>query len=109
MFETVEIEAAPRTHPLLSKWANEPPLAEEHAADGKSFVNPAREGLSETYDKFPAPIIQHNAGWDVHVYYLQTSPGQVEHASALREAIRREWPELRVYKMWDKPIGPHPV
>ena len=25
------------------------------------------------------------------------------------ERIRREFPELRIYSFWDRPIGPHPV
>lgn len=23
--------------------------------------------------------------------------------------MRREFPELRIYRLWDRPIGPHPV
>ncbi|KAG9981778.1 hypothetical protein KCU78_g21422, partial [Aureobasidium melanogenum] len=30
-------------------------------------------------------------------------------ATELWERIRREFPELRVYRVWDKPVGPHPI
>lgn len=71
----------------------------------------------------------------LHIYYNQNSPGQLAHARALHERIRRwvgwiekassvltcfgfdlpfpshrrEFPELRVYKFWETPVGPHPV
>lgn len=33
-----------------------PPLPAELNEDGKSFRNPSREGLSKTYEEFPAPL-----------------------------------------------------
>lgn len=30
-------------------------------------------------------------------------------AHELWTRIRHEFPELRIYRVWDKPIGPHPV
>ncbi|EEY23184.1 conserved hypothetical protein [Verticillium alfalfae VaMs.102] len=47
--------------------------------------------------------------FDIHIYHFQNNPAQVKHAKDLWERIRREFPELRVYRFWDKPIGPHPV
>ena len=46
---------------------------------------------------------------DIHIYYFQENKDQREYAAALWERIRREFPELRIYRLWDKPIGPHPV
>jgi len=46
---------------------------------------------------------------DVHVYYFQNNPEQTKYARELWERIRREFPELRIYTFWDRPIGPHPV
>lgn len=64
-------------------------------------------------------------GSDIHVYYFQTNPEQLKFASELWERIRRECefislrsradhanvtvPELRIYRFWKEPIGPHPI
>lgn len=45
---------------------------------------------------------------DVHIYHFQNSPTQPAFARALHDRIRLEFPELRIYKFWDKPVGPHP-
>jgi DOPA 4,5-dioxygenase len=37
----------------------------------------------------------------------QNNAEQCQFAAALWERIRREFPELRIYKIWDRPIGPH--
>lgn len=34
-------------------------------------------------------------------------PSQDTYARQLWERIRREFPELRIYRIWDRPIGPH--
>ncbi|KAI0477296.1 DOPA-like domain-containing protein [Xylariaceae sp. FL0804] len=87
-----------------------PPLPDEKADDGKSYINPERETPSEAYDRFVAPLDNgRRGGFDVHIYYLPNSKQQSEHAKALWERIRREFPELRIYRLWDKPVGPHPV
>ncbi|KAI8296917.1 hypothetical protein K4K61_000524 [Colletotrichum sp. SAR11_59] len=46
---------------------------------------------------------------DIHIYHFQNNPDQVKHAKDLWERIRREFPELRIYRFWEKPVGPHPV
>lgn len=40
---------------------------------------------------------------------MQNNAEQVEFAQALWKRIRYEFPELRMYKFWDKPVGPHPI
>jgi DOPA 4,5-dioxygenase len=62
----------------------------------------------------------------VHIYYFQANPErkpclsalspsllthrpESKYARQLWERIRREFPELRIYTFWDRPIGPHPV
>ena len=40
------------------------------------------------------------------VYYTQD---EIEYARSLHERIRREFPELRIYQFWEKPVGPHPI
>lgn len=64
--------------------------------------------MSEAYDKFTAPLDQGiRGGFDIHVYYHQYDPDETKFARALWERIRREFPELRIYKFWDRPVGPH--
>ncbi|KIW05576.1 uncharacterized protein PV09_03451 [Verruconis gallopava] len=78
--------------------------------DGKSFKNPPAASRSQAYSSFPAPITNGNrAGFDVHIYYAHTDPFQYQFAKELWERIRREFPELRIYKVWDRPVGPHPI
>ncbi|GAA6001201.1 hypothetical protein JCM10207_007460 [Rhodosporidiobolus poonsookiae] len=83
------------------------PLTDDRNADGKSLVNPQRDGKSAWYDSYPEEIDESNNAFDFHIYYA--SSAQTEHARKLHERIRREFPELRVYKFWEQPVGPHPV
>ena len=39
----------------------------------------------------------------------QTNEIQTTFANELWTRIRYEFPELRIYRVWDRPIGPHPV
>ncbi|KAK5169150.1 uncharacterized protein LTR77_006459 [Saxophila tyrrhenica] len=78
--------------------------------DGKSLVNPVSKTRSQAYEHFVEPIDNgRRGGFDVHIYYLQTSPSETKFAAELHERIRREFPELRIYKLFDRPIGPHPL
>ncbi|KAF6814213.1 DOPA-dioxygenase [Colletotrichum plurivorum] len=90
---------------------NAPPLLDEMNEDGKSFRNTPREGLSSAYETFPTPLDNGRRGGfsDIHIYHFQNNPEQAKYAKDLWERIRREFPELRIYKFWEKPIGPHPV
>ena len=66
----------------------------------------------------------------MHIYYFQSNPErtpiprlsslpspprtntaspETQYARALWQRIRLEFPELRIYTFWDRPIGPHPV
>ncbi|KAL5379939.1 hypothetical protein PMIN04_006349 [Paraphaeosphaeria minitans] len=86
------------------------PLPNEKAGDGKSYVNPPAEKKSEAYTRFTAPITNDiRGGFDIHIYFLQTNAAESKFANELWERIRREFPELRIYRVWDKPIGPHPL
>ncbi|KAK4232541.1 DOPA-like domain-containing protein [Podospora fimiseda] len=94
----------------LSGYENAPPLPETRNDDGKSFVNPQTGILSPSYEKFPPPLDNgRRGGFDVHIYYFQSNPEQTKYAQELWQRIRHEFPELRVYTFWDRPIGPHPV
>ncbi|GAA6006506.1 hypothetical protein JCM11491_004987 [Sporobolomyces phaffii] len=107
----------PSTFPLDSL----PSLTDDRNPDGKSLVNPTRSSflartqpvrfdsedqLSEWYDTYPEELDTSNNAYDFHIYY-STQP-QLEHARKLHSRIRYEFPELRVYKFWEQPIGPHP-
>ena len=86
------------------------PLPEQRNEDGKSYKNPASATLSKSYSLFTDGITNgRRGGFDVHIYYFQGNKTQSEFAKALWERIRREFPELGIYQIWDKPIGPHPV
>lgn len=46
-----------RTYPSpLAGYENAPPLPNERAEDGKSFVNPKSDKLSTAYEKFADPL-----------------------------------------------------
>ncbi|KAK5704331.1 hypothetical protein LTR97_003349 [Elasticomyces elasticus] len=78
--------------------------------DAKSYVNPPTKQQSSAYKSFADPITNGTrGGFDIHIYFLQTDESEVAFATALHERIRREFPELRVYRVWDRPVGPHPV
>ncbi|KAI0434249.1 DOPA-like domain-containing protein [Xylaria sp. FL1042] len=100
-----------RTYPWpLAGYEDAPPLPDERAEDGKSYMNPENDKLSTAYEKFTEPLdTGRRGGFDVHIYYYQNNKQQMEYARALWERIRREFPELRIYTFWDRPIGPHPV
>ncbi|KAJ6114865.1 hypothetical protein N7486_000643 [Penicillium sp. IBT 16267x] len=86
------------------------PLTDERNEDGKSLKNPETGVLSKAYEEFPDPVSKsRRGGFDIHIYHFQTNPDQVAYAKALHERIRREFPELRIYRFFDQPVGPHPV
>jgi len=86
------------------------PLPNERAEDGKSLVNPPAKKRSEAYSSFVSPITNSSrGGFDVHIYFLSGDKEETQFAHELWERIRREFPELRIYNVWDKPIGPHPL
>ncbi|KAH9932661.1 DOPA-like domain-containing protein [Amylocystis lapponica] len=93
--------------PLIG-YENAEPLPTTINPDGKSLYNTPGP-LSKAYETFPDPIVSTNNGFDFHIYYIQSSPSQMQYAKELHERVRREFPELRIYKFWDKPVGPHPV
>ncbi|KAJ9248864.1 hypothetical protein DTO207G8_7066 [Paecilomyces variotii] len=86
------------------------PLSEERNEDGKSLKNPQHGVLSKAYQEFPDPLCKdRRGGFDIHIYHFQNNPDQAAFAKALWERIRREFPELRIYAFFDRPVGPHPV
>ncbi|TVY16037.1 putative 21.2 kDa protein [Lachnellula arida] len=94
----------------LAGYENAPPLPDEKAADGKSYVNPPTGVLSKSYERFTEPLDNGIRGaFDIHIYYFQKNETQKKFAFELWERIRREFPELRIYRFWDLPIGPHPT
>ncbi|OAA72836.1 Dopa 4,5-dioxygenase [Akanthomyces lecanii RCEF 1005] len=94
----------------LAGVSRDTPLPTAKAADGKSLVNPPAGTPSESYQQFiKAYDTEKRGAFDVHVYYDQTSQDQTQYATELYERIRREFSELRIYKLWDRPIGPHPT
>ncbi|GES65328.1 DOPA-like-domain-containing protein [Aspergillus terreus] len=94
----------------LEGYENLEPLPDERNDDGKSYKNLQHGVLSKAYEEFPDPLTKgRRGGFDIHIYHFQTNPDQAAYAKALWERIRREFPELRIYQFFDRPIGPHPV
>ncbi|KAJ9089866.1 hypothetical protein DSO57_1008547 [Entomophthora muscae] len=54
---------------------------------------------------FPHPIRY----YDIHVYFNQKDPADVESITLLREKIRNTFPTINVFGIVPYPIGPHPV
>ncbi|KAH7911339.1 DOPA-like domain-containing protein [Hygrophoropsis aurantiaca] len=99
----------------MSKWQS--PLAGyENAEPLPTAFNPVTKALvgipapqSKSYDEFPKPIDSSSNGFDFHIYYMQGVPEEAKYAQELHERIRREFPELPIFRLWDKPMGPHPT
>jgi hypothetical protein len=67
------------------------PMTSELAADGKSIINPAAKSQSPAYTKFVDPISNgERGGFDIHIYFQQTSEYELNYAKQLHERIRRE-------------------
>lgn len=53
--------------------------------------------------------------FDFHTYWNNNAPAEREKAWQLREQVQKEFAseiasgDLRVFKFWDKPVGPHPI
>ncbi|KAF4611277.1 hypothetical protein D9613_007053 [Agrocybe pediades] len=115
---------------LLAPYQDAPPLPTDLNPDGKSLKNLPADKLSDAYQHFPPPIDSSNNGFDFHskfflsLYYMPSNKVEAQYAKDLHERIRREFPEvvllciastlahvsqLRIYKFWDKPVGPHPT
>ncbi|CAK9783541.1 hypothetical protein CC85DRAFT_265328 [Cutaneotrichosporon oleaginosum] len=82
--------------------------------DGKSVKNhPRPDGvLSPFYEKIwhgDDGNANSKAWVDFHIYHQPNNPNHVKYAHKLYEAVRREFPELRMYRFFDKPLGPHPI
>ncbi|KDQ61441.1 hypothetical protein JAAARDRAFT_203955 [Jaapia argillacea MUCL 33604] len=98
----------PQWNSPLAGYENAEPLPDKINPDGKSLYNPPGP-RSAAYDQAPKPIDSSNNELDFHIYYMQNSASEAKYAKELHERVRREFPELRIYKFWDKPVGPHPV
>lgn len=129
----------PYPSPLAGYEAAAAQLTDDRNNDGKSLRNTQTGVLSPAYSLFPSPLDNGIRGGlsvppfplplppfpplcpippppftnpppsDVHIYHVQTAPDQVQYSKDLWARIRLEFPELRIYRRWDQPIGPHPV
>lgn len=96
-----------------SDQASLPPLSLDRETTGpnaKAYINPTPTTPSSAYTTFPHPITNSTrGGFDIHIYFQQTNPDEVLFARELHERIRREFPELRIYSLFERPLGPHPI
>jgi len=99
----------------LEGYENLPPLPtaqEPTGPNAKSLINPSppKTQKSPAYTSFAHPTTNGpRGGFDIHIYFQQTSPAQVQYARELHERVRREFPELRIYPLMERPVGPHPI
>ncbi|TGO33900.1 hypothetical protein BHYA_0222g00100 [Botrytis hyacinthi] len=94
----------------LEGYENLAPLGTDLSHDGKSLLNPETGIKSKSYEKFTEPLDSGSRGaFDVHIYHFQKNKEQAKFARELWERTRREFPELRIYRFWEEPIGPHAV
>ncbi|KAG2749449.1 hypothetical protein P692DRAFT_20778256, partial [Suillus brevipes Sb2] len=93
---------------LLEGYEDAEPLPTTFNADGKTMYNPPGP-RSVAYEEFPKPIDQTRNGFDFHIYHMPEVPAQAQYAKELYERIRREFPELPIFKFYSKPAGPHPT
>ncbi|PQE04410.1 DOPA 45-dioxygenase protein [Rutstroemia sp. NJR-2017a BVV2] len=108
----------------LAGYENADPLGNEISPDGKSFVNPQTGVKSKSYERFCEPLDNGRRGAllrrdgtrltgkchsDIHIYHYPKNAEQAKYAKELWERIRREFPELRIYRFWEVPVGPHPI
>lgn len=102
------MDPAKYTYPWpLQGYENAEPLAEVQQPD-KSIETPQTGVLSPAYTKFTSGLDNGIRGaFDIHIYYNHYDETETKFARALHERIRREFPELRIYKFWDRPVGPH--
>ncbi|KAL8665667.1 MAG: hypothetical protein Q9168_007650 [Polycauliona sp. 1 TL-2023] len=67
-------------------------------------------GSSSYYSEFTSPIRNEGgASYDIHIYFDGNNDHQVEVMRGMRQAIKDTFPELVLYNIHDKPIGPHPL
>ncbi|SCZ97691.1 BZ3500_MvSof-1268-A1-R1_Chr4-3g07376 [Microbotryum saponariae] len=100
--------------PLPTTFDTSSTLPEGTNPDGKSLANDqTRASQSPWYENYDQPFLADGSRsdnvFDFHIYYSLGSKTQVEHAKKLHERIRREFPEFRIYKFWDRAVGPHPI
>ncbi|EJD43728.1 hypothetical protein AURDEDRAFT_88571 [Auricularia subglabra TFB-10046 SS5] len=101
-------QAYPYPSPLADWTGPSDPLPTTINADGKSLTNTSGY-KSPVYDAFPEQFAPNKNGFDFHIYYNVHLEPEAKFARELHERIRREFPELRIYRFWEKPVGPHPV
>ena len=97
------------------------PLPTGKNEDGKSLAALRPDKPSPMYERFPAPLnvdsgnafecvkasAECSDARGFHVMFRHTDEDETRHAHALHERIRREFPELRIYRVFEQPIGPH--
>jgi len=94
----------------LEGYEHLPPISMEMKKDsnGTHYINEDKGVLSKAYTEFVHPLTNGaRGGFDVHIYYFQNNPEQSKFAAELHERIRREFPELRIYRLFPTPVGPH--
>ncbi|KAJ3014848.1 UNVERIFIED_CONTAM: hypothetical protein HDU68_000102 [Siphonaria sp. JEL0065] len=82
------------------------PMFQAVVVTAQEFGAVERNPYKWPLDTFTPPIIRTDGNaWDFHIYYRLED--QSEFAKALYEKVQTEFPTLKIFRLWDKPIGPH--
>ena len=79
------------------------------ATQAPTLTSEQQQKQEEEEEGFPTKFEGPIRSYDVHIYYFHTDEAQTRVARELREEIIERFPETIVYKLWERPIGPHPV
>jgi len=96
----------------LAGYEHNPPLPTTIHRSGKGLaMDPlANSDLKKSiaYETFPAPITSNYlvGGFDAHICFSVTSQNETQYAKQLHDRIRYEFPELRIYTLFEGSAGP---
>ncbi|KAK6197584.1 DOPA-like domain-containing protein [Scheffersomyces amazonensis] len=71
--------------------------------------------MSETQEQETSPFYGGIKSYDIHTYWNNNNKEETEFAFNLREQVLKDFAkeiengDIRIYKFWEKPIGPHPI
>jgi DOPA 4,5-dioxygenase len=100
---------------LLEEYKQCPPLPTTTHRSGKGLaLDPLPPSYTTThspssaYNSFPSPITLDfvTGGFDAHICFELSSAEQVAYGKQLQARIRYEFPELRIYELFEEPAGP---
>ncbi|KAF2669786.1 hypothetical protein BT63DRAFT_221344 [Microthyrium microscopicum] len=108
----------PRTYPSpLKGYSEQLALPTTTHRDGKGWAMDKLDATKDTkrtgtaYKSFPEPITTYytTGGFDAHILFSLSSLEERNYAKELHTRVRYEFPELRIYTLFEEPAGPFPM